>query len=572
MLMKILKKIHQGYLTEIYKELKWMLPYAKKYWASICFYIVAGVFGVLMSLGSSVVSKNLIDAVIDGDSGHLGMLGVLMIGLALGNIVSNGIIARISARINVEIHNELRADIYNKVINSDWESLHEFRSGDLLNRLNNDANQVATSIISWLPGLFTKLVQFMGALCIILYYDPIMAVIALLSAPITLCMSHFLMKRMRMHNQEMREISSEIMSFQNDSFQNLQTVKAFGLMDLFRENLTQIQENYKGKVLDYNKFSVYTSAFMSIVGLVVSYSCLGWSVYRLWTGFITAGTLMMFISMANSLTTAFRALVQLVPAAINAATCAGRLMAVAELEKEQVIEEAAVTAVKELAESGVSVRLNNVDVIYKEGNQVLESGEFVAEQGQVVAIIGPSGEGKTTLMRIFLGLIFPKNGAAELVATDGSSCHISAATRSLFGYVPQGNTVFTGTIAENMRMVKSDATDEEIIEALKIGCAYDFVKELPDGINSSIKEHGTGFSEGQAQRIAIARAVLKDAPILLLDEATSALDMEVEEKVLGNIMNSGRRKTCIVTTHRPSVLSMSDHIYEIRDNHLVKMK
>lgn len=527
---------------------------------------------MLMSLGSSVVSKNLIDAVIDGDSGHLGVLAAAMIGLALGNIAANGIIARISARINVEIHNELQADIYNKVISSDWESLHEFRSGDLLNRLNNDANQVATSIISWLPGLITKLVQFMGALCIILYYDPIMAVIALLSSPITLGMSHFLMKRMREHNQEMREISSEIMSFQNDSFQNLQTVKAFGLMDLFRENLTQIQENYKGKVLDYNKFSVYTSAFMSIVGLLVSYCCLGWSVYRLWTGFITAGTLMMFISMANSLTNAFRALVQLVPQAINATTCAGRLMAVAELQKEQVVEEAAVTAVKELAANGVSVRLNNVDVIYKEGNQVLESGEFVAKQGQVVAIIGPSGEGKTTLMRIFLGLIFPKSGTAELVASDGSSCSISATTRSFFGYVPQGNTVFTGTIAENMRMIKPEATDEEIIEVLKLSCAYDFVKELPEGIHSSIKEHGGGISEGQAQRIAIARALIKDAPVLLLDEATSALDMEVEEKVLKNIMGCGKLKTCIVTTHRPSVLEMSDHIYEIKDNHLVKVK
>lgn len=570
--MKILTKIREGYLTEIYKELKWMYPYAKKYWASIYFYIVAGVFGIGMSLGSSVVSKNLIDAVTGSDSGHLGKLAALMIGLALGNVLTNAVIARISARINVEIQNELQADIYDKVIHSDWESLHEFRSGDLLNRLNSDAGQVASSIISWVPNLLTKLVQFIGALCIILYYDPIMAVIALLSAPVTIFMSHFLMKRMRTHNQEMREISSELMSFQNDSFQNLQTVKAFGLMDLFKENLEQIQNTYKDKTLAYNKFQVYTSSFMSIVGLLVSYSCFGWSVYRLWTGFITVGTLMMFISMANSLTGAFRALVQLVPAAINAATCAGRLMAVAELEKERVNEDTDMIAVRAVADSGISVKLNNVDVVYKEGNQVLKSGEFEADCGQVVAIIGPSGEGKTTLMRIFLGLIYPRQGTAQLVASDGSKCNISAATRSFFGYVPQGNTVFTGTIAENMRMVKNDATDEEIIEALKIGCAYDFVKELPKGINSSIKEHGTGFSEGQSQRISIARAVLKNAPILLLDEATSALDMEVEEKVLDNIMSSGKHKTCIVTTHRPSVLSMSDHIYEIRDNRLVKVK
>lgn len=569
---KLISKVRNGYLTEITNELKWMLPYVRKYRKSVCFYMLAGLFAVLMSLGTGVVSKNLIDAVMDGESGNIGIPAALMVGLALGNIAAKAVIARISARVNVEIHNELQADIYNKVINSDWESLHEFRSGDLLNRLNNDAGQVASSIINWLPGLVTKLVQFIGALCIILYYDPIMALIALLSAPVTVIMSDFLMRRMRKHNQDMRELSSELMSFQNDSFRNLQTVKAFGLTDLFSMNLTHIQEDYKDKVLDYNRFSVYTSSFMSIIGLVVSYCCLGWSVYRLWTGFITAGTLMMFISMANSLTGAFNSLVQLIPQAISAATCAGRLMAVAELKKENILEEAAVTAVREASDSGITVRLSQLDVVYKEGNQVLESGEFIAKPGQVVAIIGPSGEGKTTLMRIFLGLIFPKNGRAELVTADGKSCEISAATRSFFGYVPQGNTVFTGTIAENMRMIKPQASDEEIKEALKLSCAYDFVMELPNGINSSIKEHGTGISEGQAQRIAIARALIKDAPVLLLDEASSALDMEVEEKVLKNIMGCGKHKTCIVTTHRPGVLSMSDHIYEIKDNHLIKVK
>lgn len=569
---KFLNKIRKGYLKEMYKEFKWMLPYARRYWKSICFYIVAGVFGVLMGLGTSLVSKYLLDEIIAGESGRLGMLAGMMAGLAVGNIVSNAIIARISARINVEIHNEIQADIYEKVINSDWEALNEFRSGDLLNRLNNDANQVASSIINWLPGLFTKMVQFVGALIIILYYDPIMALIALVSAPVSMAVSGILVRRMRKHNKEMREISSEIMSFQNDSFQNLQTVKAFGLMDLFRDNLLQIQDDYKGKVLDYTRFSVYTSAFMSMIGLLVSYSCLGWSAYRLWTGYITAGTLMMFISMSGSLTTAFRSLVQLIPQAINATTCAGRLMAVVELEKEKVIEDESLIKISEQTDSGICVSLQELKVIYKEGNQVIENGNFEAKHGQVVAIIGPSGEGKTTLMRIFLGLISPNCGEALLFNVKGDSCPISPATRHLFGYVPQGNTVFAGTIADNMRMIKPDATDEEIIEVLKISCAYDFVKELPKGIYSSIKEHGTGISEGQAQRVSIARALIKDAPILLLDEATSALDMATEQQVLKNIMANGSRKTCIITTHRPSVLEMSDHIYEIKDNNLVKVK
>ena len=572
LLKKIIRKIQQGYLTEMYAETKWMYQYAKRYWASICFYIAAGLFSTAMGLGGNVASKYLIDAVTGVRKSRIGVVASIMIFMMLSNIAAKAIISWISARINVVVQNEIQADIYHKVIDTDWESLHEFRSGDLLNRLSDDVSQVASSVIGWIPSLITKLAQFAGTLGIILYYDPVMAVIALLSAPVTLLISRHLVKRMRAYNKEMREISSGLMSFQNDSFQNLQTVKAFGLMGLFSSKLKDMQEHYKEKMLDYNKFSVGVSSLMSIVGMLVSAVCFGWSAYRLWTGYITTGTMMMFLQMANSLSAAFSAVIQMVPSAINAATCAGRLMAVSDLKKEQILDEDAVNALKKRMEKGISVELNQIDVIYKEGNQVVSKGDFRADTGEIVAIIGPSGNGKTTLIRVLLGLLYPAEGTARLVSDDGTSCPISSATREFFGYVPQGNTVFAGTIAENMRMVKADATDEEIIRALQAGCAYEFVEQLPEGIYSKIGERGSGFSEGQAQRLAIARAILRDAPILLLDEATSALDMEIEERVLSNIMEFGKKKTCIVTTHRPSVLSMSDHIYEIRDDRLMQMK
>ncbi len=572
MLKKIFEKIQEGYLKEMYEETCWMYQYAKRYWKSICFYIVSGVLGTCMGLGGSVLSKHLIDAVTGVQKSRIGLLAVLIVSMAIGNIISNAIISRISARINVVVQNEIQADIYNKVIYTDWESLHEFRSGDLLNRLTSDASQVASSVIGWIPNMITKLVQFIGAFAIIFYYDPTMAMIALLSAPVTIFVSRFLVRRMRTYNKEMREITSNLMSFQNDSFQNLQTVKAFGLMELFEDKLVKMQQNYKDKMMDYNRFSVYTSSFMSIVGMIVSYICFGWSVYRLWTGHITTGTMLMFLQMANSLSSAFSALIQVVPSAINAATCAGRLMAISELDKENILDEASVGKLRKYRSKGVSVRLSKVDVIYKEGNQVICKGDFQAGKGEIVALIGPSGEGKTTLVRILLGLIYPSSGTAELLGENGIRCRISSATREFFGYVPQGNTVFAGTIAENMRMVKCDATDEEIIEALKAGCAWEFVKQLPGGIDTMIGEHGCGLSEGQAQRISIARAILRDAPVLLLDEATSALDIATEEEVLKNIVRCGKNKTCIVTTHRPSVLSMSDHIYRISENHLEKVK
>ena len=569
---KIIIKIKEGYLKEIYRETVWMYQYAKRYWLSICFYIFAGVFSTVMGLGSSVVSKDLIDAVTGVRKDRILMFAILIICMTAAGIISNAVISRISARINVVVQNEIQADIFQKIIHTEWKELQSFRSGDLLNRLSNDAAQVASSVIGWIPNSITKLVQFIGAFMIIFYYDPVMAGIALLSAPVTVLFSRRFMQKMRTYNNEMREMTSSLMSFQDDTFQNIQTVKALDLTNVFEKKLQGLQNRYKEKMLDYNKFTVYTSSFMSAVGTGVSYICFGWSVYRLWSGYITTGTLLMFFQMANSLSSSFSSLIQIVPAAINAATCAGRLMAVSELEKEKFLDTEQVEEILKSTKKEITIEMKNINACYEDRKNVIRNGDFIANSGEITAVIGPSGEGKTTLIRVLLGLLYPTEGIAELKNTEEERCRLSAGTRKMFSYVPQGNTIFAGTIAENMRMVKNDATDEEIREALETACAYEFVKKLPDEIETTVGEKGSGLSEGQAQRLAIARALLKNAPVLILDEATSALDIETEERVLKNIMKKDRGRTCIVTTHRPSVLSVSDHIYEIRESNLKKLK
>ena len=224
-----------------------------------------------------------------------------------------------------------------------------------------------------------------------------------------------------------------------------------------------------------------------------------------------------------------------------------------------------------LAEEGFEVRMRDVDFSYVEGTRVITQSSFQAHPGEIVALVGPSGEGKTTMIRLILGLIRPEKGQAVIIGADGREVPMNAETRHLFAFVPQGNTILSGTIAENMRMVKEDATDEEIIEALKVSCAWDFVEKMPDTIQSKIGERGRGFSEGQAQRIAIARAVLRDAPILLLDEATSALDVTTERRVLRNIISQKPNKTCIVTTHRPSVLNMCQRVYRVMETKVTEL-
>ena len=240
-----------------------------------------------------------------------------------------------------------------------------------------------------------------------------------------------------------------------------------------------------------------------------------------------------------------------------------------ELPKEKHIPES--HELDEYAKHGFTIEMRDVDFAYIEDKQVITSSALIAQPGEIVALVGPSGEGKTTLIRMILGLIRPQTGDAVIRSCTGQEIPMNVDTRHLFAHVPQGNTILSGTIAENLRMAKEDATDNEIIEALKMACAWEFVEKLPETFNSKMGEKGRGFSEGQVQRIAIARAILRDAPILLLDEATSSLDITTERKVLKNIIQQRPNKTCIVTTHRPTVLNMCQRVYRVMNKKITEL-
>lgn len=570
---KLIEKIKSGLLKEMYIEAKWMYTYVYKYKWGVVFYIVLGIVGTLMGLASSVASKYLIDAVTGYDSSGIGLIAVVILGMSIGNILVSSITSRISTKINIKVGNEIRADIYDKIINTDWESMSSFHSGDLLNRLTDDSATVASSVLGWIPNLITQVVQFTCILGVVLYYDSTMAVIALMSAPITIIVSKALMLRMRRFNKEIRVVRSDMMSFNEESFQNLQSIKAFDLSHVFSNRLREVQRKYTEVNLDYNKFSIFTSAFMSLVGTAVYYSCFGWGVYRLWSGHITYGTMTLFLQLSSNLSGSFSKLINLVPSAIGATTAAGRIMEVVELPREKLKDDDIVKKMeRNIVKTGAAVELKNIHFTYLNSNKnVLHNATIEAKPSEIVALVGPSGEGKSTMMKLILGLTNPEEGRAILKDGSGLECNISASTRKLMAYVPQEKTMFSGTIAENMRLVKMDATDEEIIESLKVACAWDFVSALPQGIYSKIGERGSGFSEGQNQRLSIARAILRNSPILLLDEATSALDVVTERRVLKNIMKLNEKRTCIVTTHRPSVLTMCDRVYKIAKTEVNKV-
>ena len=533
------------------------------------FYVFLGIFSTTMGLVSSVASKYLIDIITGYQTSKLAILIIVMVGSSVVSLALDSVLSRITTRLSIYINNDIQADIFDKIVDADWLSLSRYSNGDVLNRFNSDISTVSGNAINWLPSIIIAVYRFVATFLVILHYDWVMALIALGSAPFLLLISRFLIKKQREYSKKVKEMSSQLMSFEVETFYNFDTIKSFGIAPYYSKKLRWWQGKFKDVSLDYNMFSIKSNILMSVIGMAVQFAAFGYCLFRLWTHSITYGTMTLFLQQRSNLSSAFSSLVSIIPSFLNSSVSAHRIRELVELPREVHIPES--SELDQYAEKGFSVQMRDLRFAYVEGTDVITQSEFVAKPGEIVALVGPSGEGKTTMIRLILGLVCPQEGQAVIRACDGREVTMNAETRHLFAYVPQGNTILSGTIAENMRTVKEDASDEEIIQALKLSCAWDFVQKMPGGINAKVGERGRGLSEGQAQRVAIARAILRDAPVLLLDEATSALDVTTERQVLRNIITQRPNKTCIVTTHRPSVLNMCQRVYRVVDTKVTEL-
>lgn len=565
-----LKRIQDGRLKEMWTQTLWLYSYVRKYWFSIVLYTLIGLGGTGISLITSLLSRDLVDIVTGHKSNELLKTFIMYISFTLANVILSKILDYIATIISLKIDNAIKADIFEKMLLTRLEPLMSYHTGDLLTRWSSDASVISDGVLNWLPDLLIAIVRFLSALGIVLYYDPLFALLAIAGMPVSLLMSKTLLSRMQSRNLESAALNAKMMGFHQESFSNIQTIKAFDLIPLYVKKLHEYQKEYLQLQKKYQKLGILSSVFLSFVGLIVSYSCYGLGIYRVWSGTISYGTMTLFLSLSGTLTGTLNTLVGMVPSAINITTSSGRLMDIIKMPREDHSAAPKIDAFyQKNKQDGLSISLHDIQYAYAHGDTVFEHTDLVIEPDQIIALIGPSGEGKTTMLRILLALLEPQSGSLSIQNAKDTSVFVdySPAIRRLFSYVPQGNAMFSGTIAQNMRNVKPDATDEEIITCLKTACAWDFVHKLPDGIYSTIGERGRGFSEGQVQRLSIARALLKKAPFLLLDEATSALDTVTEHRLLQNIMQKRAAGSCIVTTHRPTVLTICDKVYAIREKH-----
>lgn len=568
------ERIKEGMLRDMWRQTLWIYEYARLYWKQMIFYTLLGLAGTLVSLISSLISRDMVDIITGQQAGLLARTFCLYIGFSVGNVLISQISNYFANKISISVDNAIKADIFEKMLLTDLESIQNYHTGDLLTRWSSDASNISSGVLNWIPNLVIYTVRFVSTFAVVFYHDPMFALLALIGMPVSMLMSKTLLRRMKGNNERSAAMSAKMSGFNQEAFSNIQTIKAFDLIRLYAERLRGLQREYLTMKLEFQKMSMATSILLSIVGLVVSYSCYGFGIYRVWSGAISYGTMTMFLSLSGSLTGTLNQLVSLVPTAVSLTTSAGRLMDILDMPKEDFSDADQVEQFAGQNQSdGIGIVFSGVSYAYHNGKQVFCGADFLARPKEIVALVGPSGEGKTTMLRLMLGLLHPQEGERTLIGeTDGEKIAVDPSARRLFSYVPQGNTMFSGTIAENMRNVRPEASDEEICEVLKAACAWEFVEKLPDGIYSMVGERGGGFSEGQAQRLSIARALLRRSPILLLDEATSALDVATERRVLRNIMSTTEPSTCIVTTHRPTVLSICQKVYRIREQKCVQMQ
>lgn len=566
----LLNKLDDGTFSDFFEDWKWIFSYSRKYTKVIICYTIIGIISSTLGLVSSVASKYMIDIITGYQFEKLWLVAVIMVSSMVVSLLFTSLVNRYSTKLSIYVNNDMQADIFDRIIDADWLSISQFENGDILNRFNNDVNTVASNAVSWLPNLIIYVYSIAATLAVILYYDATMALIALLSAPILLLSGRYLMRKNSEYRRKVLEVNSKLMNYEVETFYNFDTIKSFGVMEHYSKGLRGWQERFKQTNLAYNLFTIKTNIGMSVLSAGVSFLAFGYCLFRLWTGDILYGTMTLFLEQRSKLSNQFSNLVRIIPGMLNSAVSARRIRELVELPREVHMPEQS-ERMRQAARHGFTVQLEHVNFAYIQEHRVLTDSNFIAAPGEIVALVGPSGEGKTTMLRMILGLLHPNQGTAQLVTQNGETVPIHADTRRYFSYVPQGNTLMSGTIADNLRVVKEDATEEEIKQALETACAWEFVQKMPDGIHSLLGTRGRGVSEGQAQRISIARAVLRDAPILLLDEATSALDVATERQVLRNIMHRHPNKTCIVTTHRPSVLNLCQRIYRVIDTKVTQL-
>ena len=514
-----------------------------------------GLLDVVVSLASVWAVQHAIDVASHVRPGSIFWAVALMGGLILCDFALNISAVWIRNLLGIKAQNRMQQRMLDRMLRSEWHGRERLHSGDVLNRLEFDVSNVVTFLTETIPSTLSTLALFVGAFCYLCSMDWRLALLIVFMIPLFVLVSKVYVRQMRKLTRQVRDSDSKVQSVLQETIQHRMLIKTLESVATMVSRLENTQRELRHKVVRRTAFSVFSNLVLNFgfaLGYLVAFA---WAALRMSRHTLTFGGMTAFLQLVNKIQNPARQLTKLVPAFVSVFTAAERLM---ELEEDPLEEQGDPI----LLPPPCGLRLNNVSYAYDaaDGN-VIEQLSFDFTPGSCTAVLGETGAGKTTLVRLLLALLHPQQGSIEIYDRQGRRMALSPLMRANFVYVPQGNTLMSGTIRDNLRLGRLSATDEEMHEALHQSCA-DFVFDLPDGLDTYCTEQGGGLSEGQAQRIAIARALLRNRSIMLFDEATSALDPETERKLLQNILTR-HDKTVIFITHRTAVIDYCDQTLTI---------
>lgn len=513
------------------------------------------IFNTVISLAMALTSKQIIDNATGGVKEKIWTLIVVYFVMILAVQAINVAMTMVGTMLNERFSFGIRKQIYEKILSSSWLDIQKYHTGDLMTRMTSDAGNIADGIINTLPSIITLLVELVLVFFTLFVYSPWLAVFAVLIAPVVALVGWWLGGKMKQLQVKVQESESSYRSFLQESIANLLVMKSFANEEYASKRLVDLRENRFFWVFKRTKLSMVSSTIMSMsfqLGYIVAFT---YGALQIAAGAITYGTMSVFLTLVNRIQAPIMELAQKIPKVVSVLASAGRVIELQDIALENYEE-------NNIEAKEIGLRIEHVNFGYTD-EPVLTDVNLEMKPGETIAIVGESGIGKTTLIRLILSFMPADSGEIIFYNETGQEEKTNAACRKFMSYVPQGNTLFSGTIRENIRMGRLDATQEEMVEALRMASALEFVSKLPKGLDTVIGEKGHGLSEGQAQRIAIARALIRKAPFLILDEATSALDEETELAVLQGIAQVSPKPTCLVITHRKSVLKYCDREIEI---------
>ena len=540
------------------KYIKWYIQAARPYWKQMSIMLLCNLLIAGCAVGYVFVSKKLVDVAValfkSGGAGReLGVWAAAMIAIVLVRILLNAVRSFAQTTTEVKFKNALRRRLFDSLMHLRNESAVRLHSGDLLNRMLEDVRVVSSAFAVSIPSLIGTVFQLIAALAYLIILDWRLALVIIVVVPGGMAVGKFVTRRIRNLTSDIRKSDASVQSHLQESIQHLSLLQSLEYTDVSTSELDGLQGTLYGNELKRVKFSVTSRMLIGLAmqaGQVITFL---WGAFGISTGAITYGMMTAFLQLVGQVQRPIIELSTKLPSLIHSSASIDRLNEIENLPHEEVGDPV-------LLEGVAGVKLEDVSFAYAASEKdVLEDFSFDFTPGSRTAIVGPTGVGKSTLIRILLSFLNPRKGKVELYVAGQDPIAVSPSTRCNLVYVPQGNSLFSGTIRENLLMGNPEADDSQLESALRTAAA-DFVFGLPAGLETQCFEAGGGLSEGQAQRIAIARALLRPGSVLLLDEFSSALDAETETKLLERLTTELPDHTMIFITHREKVIEYCNSV------------